>query len=56
MNAACVTLKMGSGLTCDQVSLLEGSIPHAVEVEVVQSLSEILLCELAFSLESIMFS
>lgn len=45
-------LYLVSGFTCDQVTLREWGIPHAVEVEVVHSLTEILLCELGFCVGS----
>lgn len=43
------------GFTCDQVTLVERPVPHAVEVEVVESLSEILLCEPGFRLGAMFF-
>lgn len=35
--------------TCDQVTLAECPVAHAVKVEVVHSLTEVLLCELGLS-------
>lgn len=47
--------KTETSFTCDQVTLTECPVPHAVEVEVVHSLTEILLCELRLSVDSMRF-